>query len=49
MPSLGEAVKAAAASSGCSAQTVYGGHEHAARQTVLALTAGRRKAVPATC
>jgi len=28
---------------------VYGGHEHAARQTVLALTAGRRKAVPATC
>lgn len=36
-------MKAAAASSGCSAQTVYGGHEHAARQTVLALTAGRRE------
>jgi quercetin dioxygenase-like cupin family protein len=31
---------AAAASSGRSAETVYGGHEHALRQTVLALTAG---------
>ena len=30
----------AAAASGRSAQTVYGGHEHALRQTVLALTAG---------
>lgn len=34
------AVRAAAASSGRSAETVYGGHEHALRQTVLALTAG---------
>lgn len=34
------AKRAAAASSGRSAQTVYGGHEHALRQTVLALTAG---------
>jgi quercetin dioxygenase-like cupin family protein len=32
--------RAAAASSGHSAETVYGGHEHALRQTVLALTAG---------
>jgi quercetin dioxygenase-like cupin family protein len=32
--------RAAAASSGRSAETVYGGHEHALRQTVLALTAG---------
>lgn len=31
---------AAAAPSGRSAETVYGGHEHALRQTVLALTAG---------
>ena len=31
---------AAAAASGRSAETVYGGHEHALRQTVLALTAG---------
>ncbi len=35
-----QAKKAAAASSGRSAETVYGGHEHALRQTVLALTAG---------
>lgn len=35
-----QAAKAAAASSGRSAHTVYGGHEHALRQTVLALTAG---------
>jgi quercetin dioxygenase-like cupin family protein len=35
-----QAKRAAAASSGRSAQTVYGGHEHALRQTVLALTAG---------
>jgi quercetin dioxygenase-like cupin family protein len=28
-------------SSGRSATTVYGGHEHALRQTVIALTAGR--------
>jgi quercetin dioxygenase-like cupin family protein len=31
---------ASAASSGRSAATVYGGHEHTLRQTVLALTAG---------
>lgn len=31
---------AAAAASGRSAETVYGGHEHSLRQTVLALTAG---------
>ena len=31
---------ARAASSGRSAHTVYGGHEHALRQTLLALTAG---------
>lgn len=30
------------ASSGRSAQTVYGGHEHALRQTLIALVAGRR-------
>jgi quercetin dioxygenase-like cupin family protein len=35
-----QAAKAAAASSGRSAHTVYGGHEHVLRQTVLALTAG---------
>jgi hypothetical protein len=35
-----QAKRAAAASSGRSAETVYGGHEHALRQTVLALTAG---------
>ena len=29
------------ASSGRSADTVYGGHEHALRQTVIALVAGR--------
>jgi len=32
--------RAGAASSGRSAETVFGGHEHALRQTVLALTAG---------
>lgn len=35
-----QAKQAAAASSGRSAETVYGGHEHTLRQTVLALTAG---------
>jgi quercetin dioxygenase-like cupin family protein len=35
-----QARRAAATSSGRSAGTVYGGHEHALRQTVLALTAG---------
>jgi len=33
---------ARAASSGRSAQTVYGGHEHALHQTLIALAAGRR-------
>jgi quercetin dioxygenase-like cupin family protein len=33
---------ARAASSGRSAQTAYGGHEHQLRQTVIALAAGRR-------
>lgn len=33
--------RAAAASSGRSAHTVYGGHEHALRQTLVALAAGR--------
>jgi quercetin dioxygenase-like cupin family protein len=32
--------RASAASSGRSAETVYGGHEHALRQTVVAMTAG---------
>lgn len=32
---------AAAASSGRSSRTVYGGHEHVLRQTVIALAAGR--------
>ncbi|MHA6782214.1 cupin domain-containing protein [Pseudonocardia saturnea] len=32
---------AVAAPSGRSAQTVYGGHEHVLRQTVIALAAGR--------
>ncbi|WP_406841857.1 cupin domain-containing protein (plasmid) [Streptomyces sp. AHU1] len=32
--------RAAEASTGRSARTVYGGHEHTLRQTVLALTAG---------
>ena len=32
--------RASAASSGRSAETVFGGHEHALRQTVLALIAG---------
>jgi quercetin dioxygenase-like cupin family protein len=35
-----QAKRAAGASSGRSAETVYGGHEHTLRQTVLALTAG---------
>ena len=35
-----QAKRAAAAPSGRSATTVYGGHEHALRQTVLALAAG---------
>jgi quercetin dioxygenase-like cupin family protein len=30
------------ASSGRSTQTVYGGHEHVLRQSLIALTAGRR-------
>lgn len=33
---------AAQASSGRSARTVYGGHEHVLRQTLIALVAGRR-------
>jgi quercetin dioxygenase-like cupin family protein len=33
---------ARAAPSGRSAQTVYGGHEHALRQTLIALAAGHR-------
>lgn len=33
---------AATASSGRSAQTVYGGHEHVLRQTVIALLSGRK-------
>ncbi len=33
---------AATASSGRSAHTVYGGHEHSLRQTLIALVAGRR-------
>ena len=33
---------AATASSGRSAQTVYGGHEHVLRQTVIALVAGQK-------
>ena len=38
-----EQLKAAAqASSGRSARTVYGGHEHVLRQTLIALVAGRR-------
>ncbi|WP_225850728.1 cupin domain-containing protein [Streptomyces sp. HPF1205] len=32
--------RAAASSTGRSSRTVYGGHEHVLRQTVLALTAG---------
>lgn len=35
-----QAKRASTASSGRSAETVFGGHEHALRQTVLALTAG---------
>jgi quercetin dioxygenase-like cupin family protein len=34
-------VAAAAASSGRAARTVYGGHEHVLRQTVIALLAGQ--------
>lgn len=34
------AAKAAAASSGRAAQTVYGGHEHRLRQTLIALRGG---------
>lgn len=33
---------AVSASSGRSSQTVYGGHEHVLRQTVVALAAGRK-------
>jgi quercetin dioxygenase-like cupin family protein len=36
----GQLELAAAAASGRSAHTVYGGHEHGLRQTVIALTAG---------
>ena len=35
-----QAKRASAASSGRSAATVFGGHEHVLRQTVIALTAG---------
>ena len=35
-----QAKRAVASSSGRSSETVYGGHEHALRQTVIALTAG---------
>ncbi len=35
-----QAKRAATAPSGRSAETVYGGHEHLLRQTVIALTAG---------
>jgi quercetin dioxygenase-like cupin family protein len=35
-----QAKRAGAAPSGRSAETVFGGHEHALRQTVIALTAG---------
>jgi len=35
-----QAKLAAAAASGRSAETVYGGHEHSLRQTVIAMTAG---------
>ena len=37
-----ELTRARAATSGRSAHTVYGGHEHVMRQTVIALAAGRR-------
>lgn len=36
---------ARAASSGRSAHTVYGGHEHILRQTMIALRAGSEQAV----
>jgi quercetin dioxygenase-like cupin family protein len=35
-----QATRAAASSSGRSSETVYGGHEHSLRQTVIALAAG---------
>jgi quercetin dioxygenase-like cupin family protein len=35
-----QAKRASAAPSGRSAETVFGGHEHVLRQTVIALTAG---------
>jgi quercetin dioxygenase-like cupin family protein len=35
-----QAKRASAAASGRSAETVFGGHEHVLRQTVIALTAG---------
>lgn len=35
-----QASKAAAAASGRSAETVFGGHEHVLRQTVIAMNAG---------
>jgi quercetin dioxygenase-like cupin family protein len=35
-----QARKAGSSNSGRSAETVYGGHEHVLRQTVVALTAG---------
>ena len=35
-----QAKRASAAKSGRSAETVFGGHEHVLRQTVIALTAG---------
>jgi quercetin dioxygenase-like cupin family protein len=35
-----QAARAAGTSSGRSSETVYGGHEHALRQTVIALKAG---------
>jgi quercetin dioxygenase-like cupin family protein len=35
-----QATRAIASSSGRSSETVYGGHEHALRQTVIALKAG---------
>jgi quercetin dioxygenase-like cupin family protein len=37
-----QVTRARAASSGRSAQTVYGGHEHVLRQTVIALASGHR-------
>jgi hypothetical protein len=37
----GQVVAARAASSGRSARTIHGGHEHALRQTLVGLAAGR--------